>query len=268
MSRRKHITRRQALKNSGPAPHAYAITSSASGAAGGLRTAATFDLAPLPRSFYLRPTLAVARELPGTYLVRKSGKSRLVVRIVEVEAYLGSRDPASHAFRGRTARNDVMFWNGGHLYVYFTYGMHYCCNVVTEREGKGMAILIRAGEPVGGVKQMARRRGTSDPTLLCSGPARLCQALGIDRKDNGTDLCGSEIWIAGASGGQGSGSAGIRLGRSTRIGIREGTEHRWRYYIKGNSHVSRTKPSGPDRQAGRASRGRVPISASLLHPRP
>ena len=259
MSRREHITRRHALKNFSPAPHAYAISASSSGDSRSLRATPTLDLAPLPRSFYLRPTLAVARELPGMYLVRKSGRSQLVVRIVEVEAYLGSRDPASHAFRGRTARNDVMFWKGGHLYVYFTYGMHYCCNVVTEREGKGMAILIRAGEPVAGVKRMAGRRGTSDPTLLCSGPARLCQALGINRKDNGTDLCGSEIWIAGASRGQWSGTrwpgaSGFKLGRSTRIGIREGTEHRWRYYMKGNPHVSKTRPSGPGGQPGRASR--------------
>ena len=198
-------------------------------------------LPPLPRAFYLRPTLTVARDLPGTYLVRRSGKRLLIVRIVEVEAYLGARDPASHAFRGRTARNDVMFWKGGHLYVYFTYGMHYCCNVVTEKEGRGMAVLIRAGEPVAGLTAMMRRRKTSDPALLCSGPARLCQALGIGRRENGTDLCGDEIWIAGDPR-----RGGPRLGRSTRIGIREGREHRWRFYIRGNPHVSKGRPTGPD----------------------
>jgi len=198
-------------------------------------------LPPLPRSFYLRPTLTVARDLPGKYLVRRSGTSLLIARIVEVEAYLGARDPASHAFRGRTARNDVMFWSGGHLYVYFTYGMHFCCNVVTEKEGRGMAVLIRAGEPVAGLTVMMRRRKTSDPALLCSGPARLCQALGIGRRENGTDLCGDEIWIAGDPR-----SGGSRLGRSTRIGIREGREHRWRFYIRGNPHVSKGRPSGPD----------------------
>ena len=205
-------------------------------------------LPPLPRSFYLRPTLAVARDLPGTYLVRRSGQRLLIARIVEVEAYLGARDPASHAFRGRTARNDVMFWKGGHLYVYFTYGMHFCCNVVTEKEGRGMAVLIRAGEPVAGLTAMMRRRKTSDPALLCSGPARLCQALGIGRKENGTDLCGEEIWIAGdPEVDAGTARARrVRLDRSTRIGIRKGTEHRWRFYIRGNAHVSRGRPSGPD----------------------
>jgi DNA-3-methyladenine glycosylase len=231
-------------------------------------------LPPLPRSFYLRPTLAVARDLPGTYLVRRSGTSLLIARIVEVEAYLGSRDPASHAFRGRTARNDVMFWKGGHLYVYFTYGMHFCCNVVTGREGIGMAILIRAGEPIAGVRQMARRRGTSDPTLLCSGPARLCQATGIGRKENGTDLCGKEIWIAGdpeidASTAR---TRRARLGRSTRIGIREGKEHRWRFHIKGNPHVSKGRPSGPDGRrdhpSGPVERGGPPSGPDRRRGRP
>jgi len=144
-----------------------------------------------------------------------------------------------------------MFWQGGHLYVYFTYGMHHCCNVVTEKEGKGMAILIRSGEPVAGARAMERRRGTTSPTLLCSGPARLCQALGIDRKQNGTDLCGNEIWIAGETD---AGAYDIRLGRSTRIGISEGTEHRWRFYIRDNPHVSKARPSGPDSRRGRTSR--------------
>ena len=242
-----------------------------------LAAATRHSLPPLPRTFYLRPTLTVARELPGKFLVRRSGRTFLAVRIVEVEAYLGARDPASHAFRGRTNRNDVMFREGGHMYVYFTYGMHFCCNVVTEEEGKGMAVLIRAGEPVTGIRQMVRRRGTSEPTLLCSGPARLCQALGIGRKENGIDLCGDRIWIAGQrdaaeagkphggkrksqpSGTGGSGGAKgpdalrggphggvLRLGRSTRVGIRKGTSHRWRFYVKGNPHVSKGRPSGPD----------------------
>lgn len=150
----------------------------------------------LSRPFYLRPTLIVARDLLGKYLVRRYRRRLLVVRIVEVEAYLGARDPASHSSGGKTPRNEVMFMQGGHLYVYFTYGMHFCCNVVTERAGVGAAVLIRAGEPIEGVRLMARRRGTSDPALLCSGPARLCQALGIGRKENGTDLRGDSIWIA------------------------------------------------------------------------
>jgi DNA-3-methyladenine glycosylase len=217
---------------------------------------------PLPRAFYLRPTLTVAHDLLGKYLVRRTGNRLLAVRIVEVEAYLGARDPASHAYRGRTPRNEVMFRAGGVLYVYFTYGMHYCCNVVTEGEGKGAAVLLRGGEPVAGADEMARRRRTSEPGLLCSGPARLCQAMGIGREENGTDLCGDEIWIGAAlpvatrrseegqrprSPGPGIRDGGeISVGRSTRIGVRRGTRQRWRFFIRGNPHVSKGRPSGPD----------------------
>src|SRR5258706_407592 len=106
------------------------------------------NLKKLPRSFYLCPTLTVATELLGKYLVRKLRTDTLVGKIVEVEAYLGEKDPASHAYRGKTKRNEVMFRKGGHLYVYFTYGMHFCANIVTEDEGIGHAVLIRAVEPI------------------------------------------------------------------------------------------------------------------------
>ncbi|MBI2619673.1 MAG: DNA-3-methyladenine glycosylase [Ignavibacteriales bacterium] len=192
----------------------------------------------LPRSFYCRPTLQVARELLGMHLVRKLGSRELVGMIVEVEAYLGKRDPASHAFRGRTKRNDVMFWRGGHLYVYFTYGMHFCANVVTRNEGIGEAVLIRAVEPMKGIVTMRRNRGLPaqerNLRLLTSGPARFCEAFGIQREDNGTDLLGKKIYLV-----QKRRIPGSRVEASNRIGIKVGTKKRWRFFIRNNRFVSR-----------------------------
>ena len=200
----------------------------------------------LPRSFYLRPTIRVARDLLGTYLVRILNGKRLISRIVETEAYCQG-DPASHAFNGRTRRNDVMFWKGGHLYVYFTYGMHYCANVVTGEEGAGEAVLIRAVEPLDGVDLMTRNRarptgrkalGASQESMpaanLTNGPAKLCQALDIRREQDGTDLLGGEIYLLSASRLPAS-----TIGRSKRIGIVKGTEKEWRFYVKGNAWVSK-----------------------------
>ena len=196
----------------------------------------------LRRSFYLRPTLAVARYLPGKLLVRRLGRTLLAGRIVEVEAYLGELDPASHAYRGMTPRNQVMFGPGGHLYVYFTYGMHFCCNVVTERAGKGRAVLLRAVEPLEGMGTMARLRGgpPSRPLRrqdLCSGPGKLCQAFGIGREENGTDLCGVTMWLArdDASARRG------RIGRSARIGITSGRARLWRFTLRDDEFVSHRK---------------------------
>ncbi|MBI4419045.1 MAG: DNA-3-methyladenine glycosylase [Ignavibacteriales bacterium] len=194
---------------------------------------------PLPRSFYLRPTLTVAKDLLGKYLVRKLGRELLIGRIVEVEAYLGTRDPASHAYRGRTKRNDVMFWAGGHLYVYFTYGMHFCANVVTGPDGIGEAVLLRAVEPVEGIERMTKNRLHGNLSVagaqrnLTSGPAKLCEAFAIGRRENGTDLMHGEIMIAAAPGPK------PRIASSKRIGIRAGTEFRWRFYIRNNTWVSR-----------------------------
>jgi DNA-3-methyladenine glycosylase len=201
-------------------------------------------LTKLPRSFYLRPTLQIAKELLGAFLVRKLKGKVLIGKIVEVEAYLGEKDPASHAYRGRTQRNDVMFWNGGHLYVYFTYGMHFCCNVVTEREDISRAILIRAVEPIDGLKTMARNRGIElnserDTQNLCSGPAKLCKAFGIARNENGTDLCDGEIWIAEETERR----ERHRIVRTTRVGVTNGAEHKWRFCLKGNPFVSRGMPA-------------------------
>jgi DNA-3-methyladenine glycosylase len=190
----------------------------------------------LPRSFYLRPALTVARELVGTYLVRRYRGTTFVGRIVEVEAYLGARDPASHSYRGRTPRNDVMFRAGGHLYVYFTYGMHHCANVVTEREGVGHAVLLRALEPVSGSAAMARNRGKTParPGDLCGGPAKLCQALALDRRHNGTDLCGDAVWIC-----RDTAAPPVRIGRSRRIGISRGITSPWRLFDRDSPYLSR-----------------------------
>jgi DNA-3-methyladenine glycosylase len=209
-------------------------------------------LKKLSRAFYLRPTLIVARDLLGKYLVRQVGKTKLVGRIVEVEAYR-QNDPASHAFGGRTKRNDVMFWEGGHLYVYFTYGMHFCANVVTGKAGIGEAVLIRAIEPVEGIDEMIRNRfrtitgkkklrnamnaqlaDNQSPLNLTNGPAKLCEALAIRRETNGTDLLGDEIYLLNAPGLPSS-----KVNRSTRIGITNGKEKKWRFSIKGNPWVSR-----------------------------
>jgi DNA-3-methyladenine glycosylase len=194
-------------------------------------------LAKLPRSFYLRPTLTIAPDLLGKYLVRKNGSELLIGKIVEVEAYLGERDPASHAYRGKTKRNEVMFMKGGHLYVYFTYGMHYCCNVVTEKKGMGCAVLLRALEPIQGLKTMLRLRGTKAPPKyperLSSGPANLCRALGIGGSENGTDLLGKEIFIA-----EGEQIPRSRIAATPRIGIRNAVEKRWRFHIRENRFVS------------------------------
>jgi DNA-3-methyladenine glycosylase len=200
----------------------------------------------LPRSFYLRPTLTVAKDLLGKYLIRKISNKFLIGKIVEVEAYLGKTDPASHAYRGKTKRNEVMFGQGGHLYVYFTYGMHFCANIVTEEVGKGCAVLLRAIEPIEGIKVMKenrknkRRNGLmekwSDGKLLnlTNGPAKLCEAFNIKREQNGTDLLQDKIYIA-----KGESHPRFQIGSSTRIGITNATDKKWRFFIKGNSYVSK-----------------------------
>ncbi len=189
----------------------------------------------LPRLFYLRPTLKVAKDLLGQLIVRNYRGKKLFGRIVEVEAYRGSIDPASHAYRGKTKRNEVMFWEGGHLYVYFTYGMHFCANVVTRRAGIAEAVLIRGVEPVLGLEVMQKLRGKSVSGFeLTNGPAKFCEAFGIKRKENGVSLLGNEIYLV-----RGERVPQSRIGVSTRIGIRTGIEKKWRFFLKGNRWASR-----------------------------
>jgi DNA-3-methyladenine glycosylase len=197
-------------------------------------------LIPLPRSFYLRPTLQVAKELLGKYFVHHANKKLLIGKIIEVEAYR-QNDPASHSFRGKTKRNEVMFEQGGHLYVYFTYGMHFCANVVTGRENIGEAVLIRAVEPFTGIELMTENRYGHSKSInlqslrnLTNGPAKFCEAFGMTKKENGFDLISKNIFIA-----EGDPIPSRSIGRSPRIGIRAGLEKRWRFFVMGNSWVSR-----------------------------
>ncbi len=196
---------------------------------------------PFARSFFERPSAVVAVELLGHVLVSERGRERTSGRIVEVEAYYGSNDPASHAAKRRTARNSVMFGPPGRSYVYFTYGSQYLLNVVTCPSGTPGAVLIRALEPLEGVAVMMRRRGTRERTLLASGPARLTQALAVTGEDNDRDvLDGGPVrleadWAATRS----------PVVVTERIGIREGSDLPLRYYLAGNPHVSkRVKPEG------------------------
>jgi DNA-3-methyladenine glycosylase len=166
---------------------------------------------------------------------------------VETEAY-EPHDPASHAFRGVTARNAVMFGEPGHLYVYFTYGMHFCMNAVTGSSGEGMAVLLRAAEPIDGIDVMRRRRGRPQGRELCSGPARLCQAFGVDRSFDGADLVrGTDLWIT-----EGIAVSSPLVVAGPRVGIRVGLEHAWRFSVDGDPNVSRGRGGAvPSRSARR-----------------
>ncbi|MGC1649210.1 MAG: DNA-3-methyladenine glycosylase [Candidatus Sulfotelmatobacter sp.] len=203
----------------------------------------TAQIHPLNRAFYNRDPRRVARELLGKVLVRRAEvpKSPLTARIVEVEAYLGEKDPAAHSAAGNTARTAVLFGPPGHAYVYFIYGNYYCLNVSCEPEGRAGGVLFRAVEPLSGVDEMAQARGIEihgavDLHKLTSGPGRLCEAFGITRaRDNGGDLTsvGSSLWI----GDDGYRARGIRT--TLRIGITKAAEKPWRYVLDGNPFVSK-----------------------------
>ncbi|GAB4569589.1 MAG: DNA-3-methyladenine glycosylase [Anaerolineae bacterium] len=195
------------------------------------------------RDFFARDTLTVARELLGARLVRHWNGHRLSGLIVECEAYIGQTDTACHASRGRTRRNEVMFGPPGHAYVYFTYGMHWMLNVVTEPEGFPAAILIRALQPDEGIEVMrklrSRRRPITSDVLLTSGPARLTQALAIDGSLNGLDMVeGDILWLE-----SGMRVSPEQIASGPRIGIAYAHERDraapWRFWIDGNPFVSR-----------------------------
>jgi len=198
---------------------------------------------PLHRAFFARGPRRVARELLGKVLVRNSGKLRLAARIVEVEAYLGKNDPASHSAAGNTARTAVLYGPPGYAYVYFIYGNHYCLNVSCERDGNAGGVLFRAVEPMRGIKEMARARKIEvskprDLIHLTSGPGRLAEAFGITRtRDNGGDLTSphSGLWI----GDDGFRARNIKI--TPRIGITKAADKRLRYILAGNAFVSGRK---------------------------
>lgn len=190
----------------------------------------------LKRPFYARQTVDVAKDLLGCYLVHESKDGTTIGRIVEVEAYL-SNDPAAHTYRGRTARNATMFGPAGHAYVYFTYGMHYCVNTVTMREGVGEGVLIRALEPVEGIPLMQRRRHTDAVLNLCSGPAKLVQAMGITIAHNGHDLVRRPLYLL--SRDHYGPPAPVMIVATRRVGITRAVELPLRFYIKGSPFISR-----------------------------
>lgn len=194
----------------------------------------------LERSFFHRRATTVAGGLLGMKLVSRVDGLLTTGMIVEVEAYCGAEDAAAHSFRGETARNRTMFQGGGLLYVYLIYGMHYCANVVTGKPGSGCAVLIRALEPLDGIETMRARRGLEETKLLTNGPARLCQALAIDRQLDGLDLLAasakkhSHIVIEPYRTIESK-----LIERSPRIGISREVDRPWRFSLRHNPFVSR-----------------------------
>ncbi len=190
------------------------------------------DFNKLGRSFYLRDTTEVAKDLLGKILVRKIGKKIIAGKIVETEVYLPD-DPASHSFNGLTERNSAMFMQGGFLYVYFTYGMHFCANIVTEKEGIGSAVLLRSLEPVCGLEEIKKnRKNIAKQYNMTNGPAKLCSALNITKLLNKADLTGDEVFCA--YGNEDS----FIINKASRIGIKQSKEKLLRFYIKDNPYVS------------------------------
>jgi len=238
----------------------------------------------LPRGFFDRPVLAVAPALLGCVLVHDTEDGVVAVQLAEVEAYRGESDPASHAFRGETPRTAVMFGEPGHAYVYFTYGMHFCVNLVCQGPGEAAAVLLRAGQVVEGADLAAARRGVrggvrgsvrggvrggARPAArreLASGPARLCQALGIGRPQNGADVCDPRgpLRVLAPAGFAGLPAASVRSG--PRVGVRLGAEDEWRFWVAGDGAVSAYRPHVPRRRPAGAAISDVtgaPVDGSM-----
>ncbi|HEX3964630.1 MAG TPA: DNA-3-methyladenine glycosylase [Trebonia sp.] len=225
----------------------------------------------VPRDFFNRPAEQVAPELLGRVLEHETADGLVAVEITEVEAYAGESDPASHAWRGRTARTAVMYGPPGHAYVYFTYGMHFCVNLVCLPAGTANAVLLRAGRVIAG-EEIARTRRTARPRVpgvpaavmpatavspsavppparpardLARGPARLCRALDIDRSLDGVDVCDSASPVRLRAG---SGAAGGTVRSGPRVGISRAAEIPWRFWLDGDPTVSPFRPYVPRRR--------------------
>jgi DNA-3-methyladenine glycosylase len=218
----------------------------------------------MPREFFARPSVPVAPDLLGCVLEHQTEAGLVAVELTEVEAYAGASDPASHAYRGKTARNAVMFGPPGHAYVYFTYGMHFCVNLVCLGNGSASAVLLRAGRIIEG-EELARvrrtggvRRDGEPPRAgrvvpyrdLARGPARLCQALDIDRSLDGADVCVPDSplrmrWPDASTTGR---SAERKVASGPRVGISVAAEVPWRFWIEGEPTVSAYRPATPRRR--------------------
>jgi DNA-3-methyladenine glycosylase len=190
----------------------------------------------LNRSFFDRPALVVAPDLLGVVLSHDG----VAVRLCEVEAYDGENDPGSHGFRGRTNRNATMFGAPGHLYVYFTYGMHWCANVVCGENGRASAVLLRAGEVVDGLEAARARRGVRITDRdLARGPARLAKALGWDKEHDGADLFGHEIALTRPD----NAVPRERVRTGPRVGLRHAADRPWRFWVDDDPYVSAYRPA-------------------------
>ncbi len=188
------------------------------------------------RALLSGPVLEVAPRLLGAELRHASDVGSVALRLTEVEAYDGANDAGSHAYRGRTSRNAVMFGPPGHLYCYFTYGMHVCCNVVTGEEGVASAVLLRAGEITEGIELARSRRPGVRDRDLARGPARLCKALGIALSDNGNDLVTGPVTLK-------PGEPASEVSTGPRVGLRGDPDRPWRFWLTGEATVSTYRPA-------------------------
>ena len=204
-------------------------------------------LRSLPRQFYDRPVVDVARGLLGAVLESALGGELVRVRLTEVEAYGGMADPASHAFRGPSARNRTMFGPPGRTYVYFTYGMHFCMNLVTGAAGTASAVLLRAGTVIDGADVVARRRPGVASRDYARGPARLTRALNVDKAADGADVCATDAPLRVLPGGEVADQM-IRCG--PRVGVSAATDVPWRFWLHGEDSVSPYRPGGPRSRRG------------------